>query len=110
MQRGHQKVTVTSSIRFAACLVLLGCPLATVGRYKSEHGSSSSRAYRTNRLVGPDANGLKTIHLAGIFPINGVEGWQGGQVGDKSLRITEASLAEFRIAKAESLDWLLFSL
>ena len=24
---------------------------------------------------------LKTIHLAGIFPINGVEGWQGGQVG-----------------------------
>ena len=24
----------------------------------------------------------KEIHLAGIFPINGVEGWQGGQVGD----------------------------
>ena len=23
----------------------------------------------------------KEIHLAGIFPINGVEGWQGGQVG-----------------------------
>ena len=22
----------------------------------------------------------KEIHLAGIFPINGVEGWQGGQV------------------------------
>ena len=22
----------------------------------------------------------KTIHLAGIFPINGIEGWQGGQV------------------------------
>ena len=27
----------------------------------------------------------KVIYLAGIFPINGVEGWQGGQVGQNTL-------------------------
>ena len=32
----------------------------------------------------------KEIHLAGIFPINGVEGWQGGQV---SVAITIARIA-----------------
>jgi len=29
---------------------------------------------------GKNVLGKKEIHLAGIFPINGVEGWQGGQV------------------------------
>jgi len=29
---------------------------------------------------GNNVFGKKEIHLAGIFPINGVEGWQGGQV------------------------------
>jgi hypothetical protein len=29
---------------------------------------------------GRNVLGKKEIHLAGIFPINGVEGWQGGQV------------------------------
>jgi hypothetical protein len=29
---------------------------------------------------GTNVLGKKEIHLAGIFPINGVEGWQGGQV------------------------------
>ena len=31
---------------------------------------------------GKNVLGKKEIHLAGIFPINGVEGWQGGQVRD----------------------------
>ena len=34
-----------------------------------------------NSLVTPGEDGTKYIHLAGIFPINGKEGWQGGQVG-----------------------------
>ena len=29
---------------------------------------------------GKNVFGKKEIHLAGIFPITGVEGWQGGQV------------------------------
>ena len=30
---------------------------------------------------GSEASSPKEIHLAGMFPINGNEGWQGGQVG-----------------------------
>ena len=29
---------------------------------------------------GSEASSPKEIHLAGMFPINGNEGWQGGQV------------------------------
>ena len=32
-----------------------------------------------------EASSLKEIHLAGMFPINGNEGWQGGQVSFEIL-------------------------
>ena len=35
---------------------------------------------RYKRMYGPYRK-KKEIHLAGIFPINGDKGWQGGQVG-----------------------------
>ena len=38
-------------------------------------------------FLGTDAS-PKEIHLAGIFPINGVEGWQGGQVSLGQIRQT----------------------
>ena len=37
-----------------------------------------SLAAQEEQKQKPDTR--KEIHLAGIFPINGVEGWQGGQV------------------------------
>ena len=37
-----------------------------------------SLAVQEEQKQKPDTR--KEIHLAGIFPINGVEGWQGGQV------------------------------
>ena len=30
--------------------------------------------------------GLRQLYLAGTFPINGSDGWQGGQVGAAAIR------------------------
>lgn len=40
-----------------------------------------------NSLVSYE-NGVKYIHLAGIFPIGGKEGWQGGQVRETAAHLS----------------------
>lgn len=55
-------------------------------RYSNQQGHNDysfrdgKSDFRVANFQGEEVEDKKTIHLAGIFPINGVEGWQGGQV------------------------------
>ncbi len=59
----------------AVLLVLGGLADAASDGLLHRHGRSS---------IANNNNNPKEIHLAGIFPINGVEGWQGGQVKNQN--------------------------
>lgn len=76
-----------------ALLLLLGLVAKGQGyqpdlgrHHKVKHGR---RVFGTSGPVKRSSEPLKTIHLAGIFPINGVEGWQGGQVGPKISLVSQ---------------------
>lgn len=58
-------IMMMKALLLAVCLILIGPSLAAA----QEDVQNKQK---------PDTR--KEIHLAGIFPINGVEGWQGGQV------------------------------
>ena len=42
----------------------------------------------------------KEIHLAGIFPISGVEGWQGGQVSHTAPVILKVERTNCKVSRA----------
>ncbi len=64
----------------AAGLIFLLLLLASSASQQSQHKIKHHELGPRRRSAEEAATVKKTIHLAGIFPINGIEGWQGGQV------------------------------
>ena len=60
--------------------LLLALPDSSSPAADSGGGGSGRHGHSAFPASAVDAGEKKTIHLAGIFPINGIEGWQGGQV------------------------------
>ena len=61
--------------------------LSGEGRNEGQHQKRSIASHT------PPADKLKTINLAGIFPINGVEGWQGGQVSHDIIYVKSSTFS-----------------
>ena len=72
------------ALALSLCLLVLVLP-------KSSPADSGNGGRHNRRAASSAAGKRKTIHLAGIFPINGIEGWQGGQVRKQSLKTGEFS-------------------